>query len=116
MLRLSMDWVACPPPIAVEPARMSTKRKFGSWNSKITVVSSIFRSDPDREPAMKSGCGVGMRSLFRYTSSCQNTKSLAVNGVPSDHFWPLRSEIVTDLPSSLCFHSRATQGMILVPV
>jgi hypothetical protein len=41
---------------------------------------------------------------------------LAVNGVPSDHFMPLRSEMVTDLPSSLCFHSRATHGMIFVPV
>ena len=65
MLRLSLDWVAWPPPIAVLPARMSRKREYGSGNTNTTVVSSIFLSDPDLPLAMKSGCGVGWRSLFR---------------------------------------------------
>jgi hypothetical protein len=60
--------------------------------------------------------GHGHEILVEITSSYQKTKSLAVKGVPSDHFMPLRREMVTLFPSSLCFHSLATQGMTLVPV
>src|SRR5512143_2704028 len=48
-------------------------------------------------------------------SSYQKTQSLAVNGLPSDHFSPLRRYNVVVLPSSLTFQSRASEGMILLP-
>src|SRR5215510_3380802 len=43
-------------------------------------------------------------------------KSSAVNGLPSDHLWPLRKEMVTDRPSSDWTQLLATDGMGLVPV
>ena len=49
-------------------------------------------------------------------SSHQNTKSLAVNGVPSDHREPLRSETVIVFPPSETSHDFASDGTTFVPV
>ena len=105
----------CELPMLVAPLSMSTKPGYASGNTKRTVRSSTFSSVPGLPLIERSAIGVGVRSLFRYMSSYQNTKSSAVNGAPSDHLWPLRRTSVNVFPPSPICHAFATDGFSLVP-
>src|SRR3712207_7989581 len=57
-------------------------------------------------------------TLFPYTTlfrSYQNIQSSAVNGWPSDHFMPLRSERRIVRPPSRSSHAFATAGTMVFP-
>src|SRR3712207_9118493 len=74
------------------PASFSTNIGYGSGNLKATVSSSTFSTVAGLPLIVRSAFGIGDSSVFPYRSSNQNMMSSAVNGCPSDHFMPLRSE------------------------
>src|SRR3954471_2638938 len=109
-------WVppsASPAPICVNADRMSTNIGYGSGNRNSTVVSSTFAIVPGLPLIVISGVPTGTTSLFWYMSSNQNIQSSAVNGCPSDHFMPLRSDRRIVLPPSTSSQDLATAGTTL---
>src|SRR3954464_724852 len=97
----------------VNAERMSTNIGYGSGNTKSTVVSSTLTSLPGLPLIDISGVPTGTKSLYEYRSSNQNTQSFAVNGWPSDHFMPLRSESRIVLAPSRSSQDLATAGTSL---
>ena len=83
---------------------------------KRTVLSSTFSTLAGEPSALRSQPGSdGVRSLFSITSLNQNTMSSAVNGAPSDHFEPLRSDRVQTLKSGDDSAPAAILGSIFAP-
>src|SRR3954453_16022122 len=97
----------------VNAERMSMNIGYGSSNTKKTGVSSTLTSLPGLPLMDISGVPTGTKSLYEYKSSNQNTQSSAVNGAPSDHFIPLRSERRIVLAPSRSSQLLATAGTSL---
>jgi hypothetical protein len=91
----------------------STNIGYGSGKRNSTVVSSTFAIVPGLPLIVISGVPTGTISLFWYISSNQNIQSFAVNGCPSDHFIPLRSERRIVFPPSTSSQDLATAGTSL---
>jgi hypothetical protein len=96
----------CPSGVAI----CSRNSANGLAKLNLTVVSSTFSTLQALPPITIAEGGDLNSSVFLAQSSIENRMSSAVNGLPSDHFMPLRRWNVNSVAFALTSQRSATHG------